>query len=493
MLFFYFLGLAYFCNFGLNQFDKSVSFDRKHSHPLMRKITYLFIVLVLLSNSFRAQYSWSNVGAGTNLYVHALATDTVNHVVYAGGVFTQAGGNSALGIAKWDGANWTPLGSGVVMGTGVSALLMDGSDLFVAGSFTNVGGVAAKNIARWNGSTWSALGTGLEYTGATTVSTMLMHNNELYAGGIFSTAGATTVNNIAKWDGVNWQPLGTGTNGAVKSLCVYNGEVYAGGSFTDAGGVLVKNIAKWNGTNWADVGGGLDYTGATTVSTMRIFNNALYAGGTFTTAGTTPVKHLAMWDGVNWSDVGNGASDYTGATTVSTMKVFNNQLIVGGSFDTLGTTPASNIGAWDGVNWSAMGSGMNNHVAALESLQDTLYAGGYFSNAGGTTSYFVAQWKPSPLEITSSESLYAVQNLFIVYPNPASTKISIKMKNDDHSGLDPLASIIITDQLGREVIRIVPEANSVDLKREKITAGMYFYKICLSDNKVIQTGTLIVE
>jgi hypothetical protein len=62
-------------------------------------------------------------------------------------------------LPKWNGSNWTPLGSGV--NSNVSALAVSGSDLYVGGSFTTAGGIAAKSIAKWNGSTWTALGSGM--------------------------------------------------------------------------------------------------------------------------------------------------------------------------------------------------------------------------------------------------------------------------------------------------------------------------------------------
>src|SRR5207253_2791743 len=85
--------------------------------------------------------------------VYALAVSGTN--VYAGGDFTIAGGNPANYVAKWDGSNWSPMGSG--MNGYVWALAVWGNDLYAAGSFTNAGGVPAHAIAKWDGSNWSAL------------------------------------------------------------------------------------------------------------------------------------------------------------------------------------------------------------------------------------------------------------------------------------------------------------------------------------------------
>ena len=85
---------------------------------------------------------------------------TAPETLYAGGYFTMAGGVSANYIAKWDGAVWSPLGSG--MNGFVSTLALDGAgNLYAGGGFTTVGGVSANYIAKWDGRAWSPLGSGM--------------------------------------------------------------------------------------------------------------------------------------------------------------------------------------------------------------------------------------------------------------------------------------------------------------------------------------------
>jgi hypothetical protein len=82
----------------------------------------------------------------TNYYPSLNALAMSGSDLYAGGDFTKAGGNPASRIAKWNGTNWTALGSGL-NGT-VRALAVSGSDLYVGGSFTTAGGKTAAYIAR---------------------------------------------------------------------------------------------------------------------------------------------------------------------------------------------------------------------------------------------------------------------------------------------------------------------------------------------------------
>src|SRR6185503_17875406 len=154
-----------------------------------------------------------------NSNVYALAVSGSN--LYAGGYFTTAGASPAKYIAKWDGSNWTPLGSGMQGGNAqfpgsVLALAVVGSDLYAGGSFTNAGGILASNIAKWNGSSWSALGLGLN----TVVNALAGSGNSLYAGGSFVTAGGSPASFIARWDGNSWTPLGSGLNRRVLALAL---------------------------------------------------------------------------------------------------------------------------------------------------------------------------------------------------------------------------------------------------------------------------------
>jgi hypothetical protein len=454
----------------------------------MKKAAPLFILFAFAFNLASAQYTWTNVGSGMSAPVNSLAADTTNHILYAGGIFNQAGGLPAVGIAKWDGVSWAPLGSGIVNGTTISSLFFDGTALYAGGTFTNIGGTLSKNIARWDGTSWSALGAGLENSGIASVDAITVYNNELYAAGIFSNSGGSPLNFIAKWDGNNWLPVGTGTNGRVLSLCVYNNELYAGGTFTDAGGVPVKNIARWNGATWSDVGGGVFYTGATTVSTMKSFASELYVGGTFSDAGTTSVNNLAKWNGATWSDVGGG-TQYTGATTVSTMLNFNNSLIVAGSFDSLGTTPSGNIGSWNGSSWSTLGSGTDNSVLALESLGDTLYAGGIFTSAESTLTPFIAEWVPLSNTAISTSANEMEFPPVRVYPNPVYDHLYIK-SNTEILDKHTVYNFALYDLLGSKVYEKFNVKEEIQFDRSIVPQGLYIYRITDNKNTRYKQGKL---
>ena len=136
--------------------------------------------------------------------------------------------------------------------------------------------MAVSCIAKWDGSDWSTLGSGMN----SRVDALVFDGSgNLYAGGAFSTAGNVTADSIAKWNGGNWSALGSGGNGWVVALAVDgSGDVYAGGTFTSAGNVAANRIAKWDGGNWSSLGRGFGIGGACVYALAFDGSGNLYAG-----------------------------------------------------------------------------------------------------------------------------------------------------------------------------------------------------------------------
>ncbi|MFH0982498.1 MAG: hypothetical protein V2A79_13310, partial [Planctomycetota bacterium] len=325
------------------------------------------------------------------------------------------GGVPANRLARWNCTQWSARGCGLLVAVLALTVFDDGTGaaLYAGGDITTAGGVPANRIAKWNGTQWSALGSGMAGSDERSVSALTVFDDgtgpALYAGGRFTTAGGVPANYIAKWNGTQWSALGSGMAGGtylgVSALTVFDDgtgpALYAGGDFTTAGGVPASRIAKWNGTQWSALGSGM--SGAYSyVSALTIFDDgtgpALYAGGNFTTAGGVPANYIAKWNGTQWSALGSGM----GGTepNVIALTVFDDgtgpALYAGGWFTTAGGVPANYIAKWNGTQWSALGSGMDNAVFALTVFDDgtgpALYAGGGFTTAGGIVSGYIARW-----------------------------------------------------------------------------------------------------
>ncbi len=340
--------------------------------------------------------------------------------LYIGGRFETAGGHIVNNIARWDGNNWAPLGQGC--NDGVYALQPveqgGGTVLWVGGEFTEAGGTAANRVATWNGAQWRAVGGGVSGGPRPIVNDICRFDGsggrEIYVIGYFERASGTRVTGVARRADGRWSGLGHGIGGLFPdrwplALAVHddgNGPaLYAIGAFDHAGGVPVNDIGRWDGRYWTALGGGLDSVSGTRGAALAVFDDgrgaALYAAADFTTAGGQPAPGIARWDGNQWEAVGGGVSG--GNAAVRALAVWNDgagdALYAAGSFTTAGTTAAANVVRWDGLGWSALGSGLNNEARTLCVFEDgggpALYAGGVFTQAGGAPAARVARWDGS--------------------------------------------------------------------------------------------------
>jgi hypothetical protein len=200
---------------------------------------------------------WAGVGSGINSSVSDLAVTPIGDLI-AVGQFYRAGGGPGTTIARWNGSSWSSIGSGLGRetfngnpeGGAVAVTVLPNGDIVAGGSFREAGAVPVNRIARWNGAEWLPLGEGIGGTnpvgGASVMCLAVLPNGDLVAGGYFNTAGGTPARNIARWNGAVWSPLGSGVVGGVHSLApLPNGDLVVGGNFSSAGGVPVSNIAVY--------------------------------------------------------------------------------------------------------------------------------------------------------------------------------------------------------------------------------------------------------
>jgi hypothetical protein len=70
-----------------------------------------------------------------------------------------------------------------------------GNALYVGGEFLTMNGVNTPRLAKWNGAVWSSLGTGLDQP----VWNLATYNGSLIIGGAFDQANGSTAHSIARW------------------------------------------------------------------------------------------------------------------------------------------------------------------------------------------------------------------------------------------------------------------------------------------------------
>ena len=211
----------------------------------------------------------------------------VNSLVQFNGVIVAGG---AMHVHRWDDASgqWVLLANVGVdsVGLGVIQLIVFNNTLVAGGSWEDVEGVPARCIARWDGAAWSPLGSGqefdLEAEGA--VFALAVYQDTLIAGGSFNEPGAS----VAQWDGTMWRTMGGGLDGDVLALATYspvegNQLVCAGGFFaaTKFTTVQARRLACWFGAavDWFELQGvGVD---GDVVFGLAASGPTLFIGGFF--------------------------------------------------------------------------------------------------------------------------------------------------------------------------------------------------------------------
>jgi len=337
--------------------------------------------------------------------------------LYAIGNFSASGVAGGASIARWDGAGWAALGTGLQGGFSNVMAVYQG-DLIAGGYFDTAGGASdSAKLARWDGAAWS----GMDAQSSSFLNSVWdlevwddgSTGEQLYVAGNYADLnGQAPLDHIAKWDGAAYTGVGGTIGGAVPLIVLdlhgadlgSGSLLYAGGRFLTIGGTGAFNVASWDGNAWSALGGGLSRTsGFAQVFHMTSWDDgngmALYAGGSFNRADTTtPVLNVAKWDGNAWSAMGDGFDG-----VVQELVVWDDgsgeALYALGNFDNSGATPTARIAKWNGASWEAVGSGMDGNCfgAFVFDLGDgpALHIAGGFSNAGGVSANRAASLLPA--------------------------------------------------------------------------------------------------
>ncbi len=216
--------------------------------------------------------NWTSAGLEDSLYMISIDCMTVyNGELYVAGAYYAIGGGGVpeyYRIIKWNGIAWNNLATipGIytldgALGNIMSMTVYNG-ELFIAGTFSIMIDTitTAYQIAKWNGTNWSSVGSGInleaypiccDYGDGSSysfVKSLAVYNGALYATGRFDSCGSIATNNIAKWNGTNWTNMNQGINGQGYALLGTDTCLFVGGWFNTVNGnnfLSAKSIAKW--------------------------------------------------------------------------------------------------------------------------------------------------------------------------------------------------------------------------------------------------------
>lgn len=309
--------------------------------------------------------NWSAIPTGAPGTVHSIARTASGDLVL-GGLFTVQG--VATPVVRQSGGQWISMAPNT-LGEVRSVLTLPNGDVLVAGDFQAMGTVAASRIARWSGAAWSALGTGISgflypSTTAVVMAMVRLRDGRVLVGGDFLTAGEHGAIRAAIWDGTQWAPPSNGFNRPVRAIVAWtNGDYVVGGDFTWTPSGPIRTVARWDGTAWRPLGQGLR---GVVNALVRMPNGDLVAGGSFSDFGGCSV---ARWDGFAWRSMNTAAAPGNFTSTASLLVRANGNLIAGLDSD--------GVCEWNGTAWQLIGPGLWGDAKRLAFLADgSLVVGG---------------------------------------------------------------------------------------------------------------------
>jgi gliding motility-associated-like protein len=376
------------------------------------------LLVWLLPSMSQAQQQWNELGPGLWQTVFEIELNGTD--VYAGGNFTNAGGNSAADyVARWDGCQWHPLGSG--LNGGVRSIAIVGSDIYVGGLFT----LPYPYLVRWDGTQWNPVGSGPSGP----VWSIVADGTNIYVGG-----GTWTSGFAAQWNGSTWQPLGAGLDKQVNDMVMNGSDLYMGGGFNNANGNPdADGVARWDGSTWQNLGSGIPVGAGASVWDLLIYNNELYAGGSFGNAGGNPdADHVARWDGNSWHNLGIAPS------TPFDFGFYSICIFQGSIYTSIGAGWNDNDGiySWDFISgtWEEFQIiilGADDPIIRLECDDENLYVGS-FSGLGipGGDYVCIARWG----EPGNSIQIPGITDTVCVYGPPVPLPIVINGITGNWSG-----------------------------------------------------------
>jgi hypothetical protein len=250
-----------------------------------------------------------------------------NGSLYAGGTIVDASSTIPVNhLYRWNEFNqkWNVINGAIqTMNYGILDMTVYQNELVVAGLFDQAQGRAVSNITKFNGSNWSYIGTSGNDQGTNgLINDLFIHRNRLYIAGAFSQVGATITGNTAFWTGTAWGGIGNPFGDYTFKLAATGDTLYALGH--ESGSDLIK---RFTGTGWLKLDSFADFTRYYPKS-LEGENGRLWIGGYFEKDGRTS-KLLACTPSIRMQSL-NPAGQISG------LSIYRQQLLAWGDLQSFG-------------------------------------------------------------------------------------------------------------------------------------------------------------
>lgn len=477
----------------------------------MKKILQILLVLfLLLTLTVKAQLmpNPSAVQQSTGLNGPITAMTVYNGELVIGGTFTEADGMPCNGLVTWDGTSFDTLPNTPTFIESTSSvnriytLLQGENSLYVGGSFQNIqtgtGIENFGNMARFDGTGWSRLvSTPSTNFGATNgpVKSLVFHEGKLYVGGDFSTVDVNNgipAGHLAtyNWNSTpEWETVGSsglsGNSVSAEVMTLWNDMVLIAGRFESADSVDSRNMVIYD-----EVAGFISINTGTFTSQvgrarcLAIQDGKAYVGGNYNNIGLNNLFGLNAYDGTNWLNLNADI----GFDRRALYACDEDYIWVGGHLEEFNAN-VNNLFVYDVTNDSVLPFsddywGVDGIVNAMVKYNGELYIAGEFEHLQGSNGQpdiaFKNIFKVSDFcGSTMGVNTLIKTNNIKVYPNPASDKLFIHIKNNN-----AVEQINIYNIIGENLYsaNIVDKLTTIDISQ--FSKGIYFISLQIRNERV---------
>jgi trimeric autotransporter adhesin len=170
---------------------------------------------------------------------------------------------------------------------------------------------------------------------------------------------------------------------SVRTLTSWNDLLVVGGHFNQFEGHLDSDLLTWDGSTWTR----LERPFVVAVNALSVYEGHLIVGG-FHQDQTDTFPTIAAFDGVQWSSLGTGLDP----GFVTALTNFEGDLIAAVLLESTFEPVVSHVARWNGTSWQMMGGTLDGYVHCFTEFQGSLVVGGSFDTADGVVVDGIAAW-----------------------------------------------------------------------------------------------------
>ena len=367
-----------------------------------------------------------------SISVTSLALD--GNTLYVGGNFDTVNGNWRPNLFDINVVTGIVSGINYQVNGGIAKILDTGSTLIVSGLITSMGGQPRNFLGELVKS--SGLATAWNPNPNSTPLALFKNSNTLYLGGFFTNIGGQSRNYLASYDMSTgllnaWNP---NPDNNVRDFSTDGTHLFVSGYFENISGFPRAKLASFNLSDNSLTSWQISGATITAGAEAHIYHN----GKLYVTANQiNGNRWVAAFD--SSSGVFDSSWDPNPDDLCHTLSAYNNQIFIGGRFNTISNSKnrsyLAKLNPTTGAVQTAFNSNSDNSVYALAVDASALFVGGEFNNIGGQARNRLVKlnktngndsfWNPSPTSHVNSLFL----NGTTLYVGGAFTNIAGQNRN----------------------------------------------------------------